>query len=150
MRICGSVKAVSSLVAYFPQMYNNYTNKTTFGFSLKAIFMDLFGGAIAIVQIGIDYCRVPESHGFFHDLNYGKFLLNGFSILACVVFMVQHYCIYGNKRRSVGSEVLIIGNEMGQEKKVVVFDEEKVSEETGETKTNTKLGSDHWISDVRE
>lgn len=76
MKTCGTTKACLSLLAYLPQMYNNYRNKSTYGFSHLGVYMDFGGGTLAIVQIFIDYFRDSSNTDFAKDLNYGKFFLN--------------------------------------------------------------------------
>jgi hypothetical protein len=86
MKTCGTTKACLSLLAYLPQMYNNYKNKSTFGFSHLGVYMDFGGGCLAIVQLFIDYYRDSANTDFEKDLNYGKFFLNTFTCIACAVF----------------------------------------------------------------
>lgn len=97
MITCGIVKGIQSCIAYIPQIYNNYSNKSTFGFSQSGIFCDCGGGSIALIQIVVDYQRVSQNTSFFKTLNYGKFFLNFFSVLMTVILQIQNYCIYGAK-----------------------------------------------------
>ena len=95
--LAGSAKACLSLIAYIPQIILVYKNKTTKGWSMVGVWVDFTGGALAVLQISVDYQNTGHGTGFFNELNYGKFLLNLLSCACCLVFFIQHYCIYTDK-----------------------------------------------------
>ena len=54
IRMCGYAKALITLVKYMPQVYLNYKRKSTVGWSLANVFMDLTGGVLSFMQIVVD------------------------------------------------------------------------------------------------
>ena len=64
---------------------------------MVGVWVDFSGGALAVLQIIVDYFNTGHGTGFFRELNYGKFLLNLLSCACCLVFFVQHYFIYREK-----------------------------------------------------
>ena len=40
MKTCGTIKGIQSLIAYIPQIHNNYKNKSTYGWSVIGIYCD--------------------------------------------------------------------------------------------------------------
>ena len=115
MRIVGIIRAVSIQISYIPQFLNNYFNKSTRGFSQQGIIQDLISSCTGITQIFLDHIRdnIEDINykGFFHDLNYGKFFLNFFTIVACIAFIIQHYCVYN---RSLNSNDAISNSDDGK------------------------------------
>lgn len=96
---CGAIKAVCSLISYFPQYVLIYKNKTTFGWSMSAVWIDCIGASFAVIQVIVDHYDVNSGAGFWEDLNYGKFFLNLVSALCCLVFFFQHYVVYAENNR---------------------------------------------------
>ena len=72
----GLIKAFLSQFAYFPQFVLIYKNKSTVGWSMEGVWMDILGSGIACVQVITDYFAFGKGTGFFSELNYGKFSLN--------------------------------------------------------------------------
>jgi hypothetical protein len=50
----GYVKIVATLVKYCPQVYLNYTRKSTVGWSIWQILLDFIGGILSLLQLVID------------------------------------------------------------------------------------------------
>jgi len=48
--ICGYAKALITFVKYLPQVYLNYKRKSTVGWSLANVLLDLTGGTLSFVQ----------------------------------------------------------------------------------------------------
>lgn len=47
--------------------------------------------------------------GFWAELNYGKFCLNFACMMCCLVFLVQHYCIYWENNKLAAQGLPIPG-----------------------------------------
>ncbi|KAF3915200.1 Cystinosin [Dactylellina cionopaga] len=90
-------KLLVTLVKYLPQIYINYTNKSTEGFSIWQILLDFFGGFLSLVQLGIDSALEGSWEGVT-----GNLVKTGLGLLSMalnIVFMVQHYVVYPGNRQ---------------------------------------------------
>ncbi|KNE66508.1 lysosomal Cystine transporter [Allomyces macrogynus ATCC 38327] len=54
MNFLGSWKLGMSLIIYLPQMFMNYRNKSTVGWSIHNIILDATGGTLSLVQLFLD------------------------------------------------------------------------------------------------
>ncbi|KAF3925387.1 Cystinosin [Orbilia brochopaga] len=85
-------KLLVTLIKYLPQIYANYMNQSTQGFSIYQILLDFFGGFLSLVQLGIDAALEGSWEGVT-----GNMVKTGLGLLSMalnIVFMVQHYIIY--------------------------------------------------------
>ena len=57
--VAGYAKASITFVKYMPQVYLNYQRKSTIGWSLANVCLDLTGGIFSLLQMGIT--STPES-----------------------------------------------------------------------------------------
>mmetsp|Transcript_777 Transcript_777/g.1327 ORF Transcript_777/g.1327 Transcript_777/m.1327 type:complete len:286 (-) Transcript_777:18-875(-) len=89
------VKLIVSFVKYCPQAYFNYKRKSTVGWSIIAIFLDLTGGVLSLLQGVIDWINSGNVKLFLGDPV--KFGLSIISIVFDVIFLVQHYILYPQK-----------------------------------------------------
>lgn len=94
------MKVAITLVKYIPQVYHNYQRKTTEGWSLENVLLDLTGGSLTFLQIFIDWIDTGESKQFSSGLNVAKFLLGLLSIIFDLIFLFQHYVLYNPKHRA--------------------------------------------------
>lgn len=92
----GFVKLVVTVVKYIPQAWSNYQRKSTVGWSINQILLDVIGGVLSVAQLVIDSSLQSDWSGITG--NPVKLGLGNVSIIFDVVFMVQHYILYrGNK-----------------------------------------------------
>ena len=91
----GFVKLVVTLVKYTPQVVANYRNKSTRGWSIWQILLDFAGGILSVSQQGIDSWLQGDWSGITG--NPVKFALGNVSMIYDVMFMAQHYVIYGDE-----------------------------------------------------
>ncbi|OAQ97993.1 hypothetical protein LLEC1_07874, partial [Akanthomyces lecanii] len=105
----GYVKLVVTLVKYAPQLRANARNRSTDGWSIWQILLDLAGGALSIAQQGIDSWLQRDWSGI--TSNPVKFGLGQISIFFDVLFILQHYVLYrktsGDGRRGDETERLL-------------------------------------------
>lgn len=88
------LKFLSTFVKYFPQMLLNYRRKSTYGWSIYQIQLDIAGGIASSMQLVVDSLR---SGGNFADGILGnlvKLFLGVYSLVADAVFVYQHYVAY--------------------------------------------------------
>lgn len=86
------VKLVITLVKYSPQLVTNYLHRSTAGWSIWQILLDLIGGFFSIAQQGIDSYVQRDWSGITG--NPVKFGLGNVSILYDVIFIFQHFVLY--------------------------------------------------------
>jgi len=93
------IKAGVTFVKYFPQAYLNFRNKSTEGWSIGNVLLDLTGGVFSFVQ---DFIKAINS-GFWSDIysNPTKLALSIFSIIFDLIFMFQHYVLYRNQSNKI-------------------------------------------------
>jgi len=100
---CSYVKVFITLVKYMPQVLTNYRNRSTQGWSIGQILLDIVGGVLSILQLGIDSYLQGDWSGVTG--NPVKLLLGNISIVFDVIFITQHYCLYpGYKSKGISEE----------------------------------------------
>ena len=75
-----------------PQVWTNYKRKSTVGWSIWQILLDVAGGVLSIAQLVIDSSLQGDWSGILG--NPVKFGLGNVSIFFDIIFMVQHYILY--------------------------------------------------------
>lgn len=96
----GTIKVVISFVKYIPQVYLNWSRKSTEGWSLENVMLDLMGGTLTFLQILLDYADSGDmGNQFGSGLNTAKFLLGVLTIIFDLIFLFQHYVLYNPKNR---------------------------------------------------
>jgi cystinosin len=90
------VKLFVTLVKYMPQILTNYFNRSTYGWSIYQILLDLAGSVLSLAQLGIDSYLQHDWSGVTG--NPVKFGLGNTAIGFDLVFIVQHYWIYRGVR----------------------------------------------------
>jgi len=91
------VKLVITLVKYIPQVLTNHRNRSTEGWSIAQILLDIVGGVLSILQLGIDSYLQGDWSGITG--NPVKLALGNISIFFDVIFITQHYCLFPKSRR---------------------------------------------------
>ena len=91
------------MVKYVPQAWVNYQRKSTAGWSIHQILLDLIGGVLSLAQLVIDSSLQRDWSGITG--NPVKLGLGNISIVFDVIFMVQHYILYkGNEVEEDGMD----------------------------------------------
>lgn len=100
LRMAGYCKALITLVKYMPQVYLNYKRKSTDGWSIENIILDLTGGTFSLLQQIID--SVARGKPFFGDdsFNIVKFMLSIMSIAFDIIFLIQHFIMYPHPKKN--------------------------------------------------
>jgi cystinosin len=88
----GYAKLVITVVKYVPQAWTNYERRSTSGWSIGQILLDLVGGVLSIGQLLIDSSLQGDWSGVTG--NPVKLGLGNVSILFDLVFIIQHYWLY--------------------------------------------------------
>jgi cystinosin len=88
----GYCKILATCYKYLPQVRWNYIRKTTKGWSIFNVLMDLTGGIFSFSEIILRGAFIDS-----YQINISKFLLGTLTIVYDVVFLFQHYYFYPNK-----------------------------------------------------
>jgi cystinosin len=84
----GYSKLVISFIKYTPPAYWNYKRKSTKGWSIFNIILDLVGGTFSLASGGLSVTN---------GLNFTKIILAFVTIFYDLIFVFQHYCLYRKK-----------------------------------------------------
>ena len=93
------VKLVITLVKYMPQVWINYKSKSTAGFSIEGVWLDISGGVLSILQMVILAYNFDDWLSIFGD--FVKFWLGAISIGYDLILFIQHYILYKKKKKGV-------------------------------------------------
>ncbi|KAM0000327.1 putative lysosomal cystine transporter [Helianthus debilis subsp. tardiflorus] len=94
---CFNMLQVSmTAIKYIPQAIMNFKRKSTAGFSIGNILLDLLGGLTNYGQMAVQSFDQHSWVNFFGNI--GKTLLSLVSIFFDVLFIVQHYLLYPKKK----------------------------------------------------
>jgi cystinosin len=87
--VLGYVKLLCTLTKYAPQAYLNYRRKSTSGWSIWQILLDVAGGILSLLQLVIDSALQADWSGLYG--NPAKLALSNFSLFFDTIFITQHY-----------------------------------------------------------
>ena len=85
-------KLTITVIKYIPQVYENWSRKSTSGWNIYNVLLDLGGGTFSIAQLLID--TLSTSNWSLVSGDPVKLCLGNVSIVFDLVFIVQHYCLY--------------------------------------------------------
>jgi cystinosin len=88
----GLIKVSMTLIKYTPQAWMNFKRRSTDGWQINNVLLDLLGGVLSFTQIGVDAMAR-------HDLsvvtgNPAKLGIAAISIAFDLLFIAQHYVLY--------------------------------------------------------
>lgn len=86
------VKIAVTLVKYVPQVILNYTRKSTVGWNITGVVMDIIGSLLSLLQLLLD-CNDTHDWGGVTG-NVVKLALGSISMVFDVIFILQHYVFY--------------------------------------------------------
>lgn len=96
------VKLIITVVKYIPQVITNWKNKSTVGWSIVQVTLDVVGGVLSNVQLCLDSYLQNDWSGITG--NPVKFGLANVSIVFDVIFIIQHWWLYrGAKGHDYGT-----------------------------------------------
>ncbi|TDH72288.1 hypothetical protein CCR75_002529 [Bremia lactucae] len=96
------VKLLTSLVKCLPQIVLNYQRKSTVGWTIWNVLLDMAGGVLSIGQQVLDAKATNDWSAMTG--NPVKFSLGFVSIFVDVVFLLQHYVFYADRTKFLGGE----------------------------------------------
>lgn len=87
------VKLILTVWKYVPQVFANFKRQSTIGWSITQQLLDFSGGLLSMLQLVIDSSLQADWSGLTG--NPVKFGLANISMLFDVIFITQHYILYG-------------------------------------------------------
>lgn len=87
------IKLLLTFFKYIPQVVSNHRRRSTAGWSIGQIQCDFVGGILSLTQLVIDSSFQADWSGLVG--NPVKFGLANISLGFDIIFMVQHYILYG-------------------------------------------------------
>jgi len=109
LEFCGYLKITFSLVKYIPLLYWNWKRKTTQGISAFAFVINMIGASFSLLQLFIDYID-----GTTETVNKIKLILGTAVILYDLLFLFQHYVLYGSRNSRHQQNESLIGSKYSQ------------------------------------
>lgn len=97
----GHIKLLVTFIKYMPQAWINYQRKSTDGFSIFQVVLDLCGSILSIAQLLIDASLQSDWSGVTG--NPVKLGLGNAGIVFGLIFLTQHYILY---REAVQNKIL--------------------------------------------
>ncbi|KAG5624473.1 hypothetical protein H5410_009691, partial [Solanum commersonii] len=93
------LQVAMTVTKHVPQAVMNFRRKSTIGFSIGNILLDLFGGFTNYGQMAV---QSIDQHSWVNFYGYiGKTLLSLVSIFFDILFIVQHYVLYPSRKEVV-------------------------------------------------
>lgn len=89
---CSYNKVIITALKYIPQAYMNYKRKSTQGWSIGLVILQLSGGIFSVLQMILDSYNYNDWVSIFG--NPTKFLAGMLNILFPTYFVIQHYVLY--------------------------------------------------------
>lgn len=86
------LKLLLTVLKYIPQVYLNYSRKSTVGWSIVNVILDFSGGVLSISQILLDSFITGHWGGILGYLT--KLVLGIITIIFDTLFLLQHYYWY--------------------------------------------------------
>ena len=93
-------KLVVTCAKYVPQAWHNYSVKSTSGWAINQVLLDSCGSVLSIAQLLIDSALQKDWSGVTG--NPVKFALGNVSLFFDLIFICQHYVLYGDEEGAQG------------------------------------------------
>ncbi|GAA6019680.1 hypothetical protein JCM11491_004880 [Sporobolomyces phaffii] len=93
------VKLYISFSKYVPQVSLNYRRKSTVGWSIENIILDIIGGTLSLAQLVLDSWIASDWRGVTG--NPAKLGLSLLSLGFDLIFVVQHYVLYRHSTSTI-------------------------------------------------
>ncbi|PIN17819.1 putative membrane protein [Handroanthus impetiginosus] len=97
-----TIQITMTIIKYIPQAILNFHRKSTSGFSIGNILLDLFGGFTNYGQMAVQSIDQKSWVNFYGNI--GKTMISLISVFFDILFIVQHYVLYPSKKRAVPSD----------------------------------------------
>ncbi|XP_074267533.1 cystinosin homolog [Silene latifolia] len=97
--VFSTIQVTMTVIKYIPQAFMNFRRKSTDGFSIGNILLDLLGGLTNYGQMAVQSVDQKSWVNFYGNI--GKTLLSLVSIFFDILFIIQHYVLYPENKRAL-------------------------------------------------
>lgn len=104
-----TIQVIMTVVKYIPQAIMNFRRKSTIGFSIGNILLDLLGGLTNYGQMAVQSIDQSSWVNFYGNI--GKTLLSLVSIFFDILFILQHYVLYPEKKSAKSPTADVVSKE---------------------------------------
>jgi len=102
--VLNSIQVGMTAIKYIPQAIMNFRRKSTIGWSVGNILLDLTGGVLNFCQMGVQSIDQHTLVNFYGNI--GKTLLSLETVFFDVVFIIQHYVLYPVTKDDHGKAII--------------------------------------------
>ncbi|XP_068665549.1 cystinosin homolog [Aristolochia californica] len=100
--VFNTIQVVMTAIKYIPQACMNFGRKSTEGWSIGNILLDLLGGLTNFAQMGVQSVDQSTFVNFYGNI--GKTLLSLEVVFFDLLFIIQHYVLYRSKSENTHLE----------------------------------------------
>ncbi|CAI5468071.1 unnamed protein product, partial [Closterium sp. Yama58-4] len=86
------IQVVMTTIKYIPQAWFNWQRRSTVGWSISNVLMDLTGGTASLLMMFVQ--SIDQSSFVNFTGNVGKLALSGETIAFDIIFALQHYVLF--------------------------------------------------------
>ncbi|KAL3636656.1 hypothetical protein CASFOL_018955 [Castilleja foliolosa] len=104
-----NIQVVMTIIKYIPQAVLNFRRKSTVGFSIGNILLDLLGGVTNYCQMVVQSVDQHSWVNFYGNI--GKIMISLVSIFFDILFIIQHYVLYCSKKNANPSDPNAVSKE---------------------------------------
>ncbi|KAL9239081.1 hypothetical protein vseg_013433 [Gypsophila vaccaria] len=108
--VFNTIQVTMTVIKYIPQAVMNFRLKSTDGFSIGNILVDLMGGLTNYGQMVVQSVDQKSWVNFYGNI--GKTLLSLVSVFYDIVFIIQHYVLYPAHKREDSTTAKVETKEM--------------------------------------
>ncbi|KAL9239082.1 hypothetical protein vseg_013434 [Gypsophila vaccaria] len=108
--VFNTIQVTMTVIKYIPQAVMNFRLKSTDGFSIGNILLDLMGGLTNYGQMVVQSVDQKSWVNFYGNI--GKTLLSLVSVFYDIVFIIQHYVLYPAHKREDSTTAKVETKEM--------------------------------------
>ncbi|KAK8923840.1 hypothetical protein KSP39_PZI019287 [Platanthera zijinensis] len=108
--VFNSIQVIMTAIKYIPQVFMNFKRKSTVGWSIGNILLDLIGGLLNFGQMSVQ--SIDQKTGINFYGNIGKTLLSLEVVIFDVLFILQHYVFYSAGKREEAPQTISEAQEM--------------------------------------
>lgn len=101
--VFNTIQVFMTAIKYIPQAVMNFKRKSTIGWSIGNIILDLVGGLTNFAQMGVQSLDQGTWVNFYGNI--GKTLLSLEVVFFDLIFIFQHFVLYSSKKEETGQTI---------------------------------------------
>ncbi|PKU77012.1 cystinosin homolog [Dendrobium catenatum] len=105
--VFNTIQVIMTAIKYIPQAFMNFKRKSTVGWSIGNILLDLTGGLLNFVQMAVQSIDQNTWVNFYGNI--GKTLLSLEVVFFDILFILQHYVFYPVNKNEEAAQTISEG-----------------------------------------